>query len=300
MPSLYSLQVFDAVADRLSFTRAAEDLNITQGAVSYQVKQLEADIGVPLLIRGNRGTSLSPAGKSLAPVLRRALADIHSIVQEISHDPGARLVVSLTTYFAARWLLPRLSTFMQAHPDVEVRLVHAAGGNQSNLGDADVAIRWGKTEAQRDAELIFKCGLTPVCSPRLLGRGITDAGSLDIGNSIIQPDDEMRGAWAEWLALAQISDHQTISGPVIPDPNVRMEAVIDGQGYALADALVLHDIDSGKLVAPSDVYLHGYGYFLVTADSRSKVAGEFQDWLTNEAAADRDLDRWAARDRHKS
>jgi DNA-binding transcriptional LysR family regulator len=300
MPSLYSLQVFDAVADRLSFTRAAEDLNITQGAVSYQVKQLEADMGVPLLIRGNRGTSLSPAGQALAPKLRRALADIHSIVEEISHDPGARLVVSLTTYFAARWLLPRLSTFMRAHPDLEVRLVHAAGGNQSNLGDADVAIRWGKTDSERDAELIFKSGLTPVCSPTLLGRGITDAGPLDIGHSIIQHDDEMRGAWADWLALAQISDHQIVSGPVIPDPNVRMEAVIDGQGYALGDALVLHDIDNGKLVAPSDVYLHGYGYFLIKANARSKVASDFQNWLTNEAAIDRDLDCWAARDRPNS
>ena len=295
MPSLYSLQVFDAVARRLSFTRAAGDLNITQGAVSFQIKQLEADIGQPLFERGSRGITMTAAGKSLAPNLRIALEGIFSTVEKVSRHSSSQLTISLTTYFAARWLLPRLSGFMRSRPNVEVRLVHAAGGNPRNIGDADVAIRWGRSDVMSSvADLIFECGLTPVCSPALLARNADTSGEPTFGHDQILHDDDVRGLWGEWLALTHFSGLEPTAGPVILDPNVRMEAAIEGQGFALGDALVINDIENGKLAAPFDVYLEGYGYYLVKARSPSKLVTDFDEWIMQEAAACQDLRKWCA------
>jgi DNA-binding transcriptional LysR family regulator len=299
MPSLYSLQVFDAVARRLSFTRAADDLNITQGAVSFQIKQLEANIGQPLFERGSRGITMTSAGESLATNLRITLENIYSMIEKVSRHPTSQLTISVTTYFAARWLLPRLSGFMRSRPNTEVRLAHAAGGNPRNIGDADVAIRWGRLGVMGvDADLIFECGLTPVCSPALLARDVGASGPSTLGHDQILHDDDMRGVWEEWLTLAHFSDRETIAGPVILDPNVRMEAAIDGQGFALADALVINDIESGKLAAPFDIFLEGYGYHLLKTKSPSKLVTEFSEWIMQEATNSRHQRRWSA-DRQK-
>jgi len=283
MPSIYSLQIFDAVARRLSFTRAAEDLSITQGAVSYQIRHLEEDIGTALFDRGGRGITLTASGEALRPTLARALDDIRSVVEKVAKDAGSGLTISLTTYFAARWLLPRLAGFMRNHPHVEVRLMHGPGGNPTSAEDVDVAVRWGRGNwSGQEAELIFGSKLTPVCSPDLLkNHGSVLPLAIYLGK--ILHDDEMRTPWAEWLALTGFVDPETLEGPVIPDPNVRMQAAIDGHGFALADALVANDISEGRLVAPFDINLDGYGYYLMMGRrSSSKAVGDFREWLLGE------------------
>lgn len=284
MPSIYSLQVFDAVARRLSFTRAAVDLNITQGAVSYQIRHLEENIGTALFERGGRGIALTAAGESLRPALSRALDEIRTVVEKVAKDAGSGLTISLTTYFAARWLLPRLSRFMRSHPQIEVRLVHGSGENPTSAVDADIAVRWGRGAwPGQEAELIFSSGLTPVCSPDLLKNQACTL-PFAIQHEKILHDDEMRTPWAEWLALTGFADQETLDGPVILDPNVRMQAAIDGQGFALADALVANEISDGRLVAPFDVYLDGYGYYLTRRQpSPSKAVADFRLWLLEEA-----------------
>lgn len=296
MPSLYALQVFDTVARCMSFTRAALDLGVTQGAVSYQIRLLEEQLGTPLFARQGRGVALTRAGEQLSPTLRRTLGEIQAATEAVSRGAGRALTVSMTTYFASRWLLPRLAGFMGDHPDVEIRLVHTATANAIQPGDADVAIRWGSGDWPGvQAELLFSCPLTPVCAAALI-RGPKRIRKLgDLRNQTILHDDEMRTPWAEWLAAAGIEDPGTIDGPVILDANLRIQSAIDGRGFALADALVAGDIAQGRLAAPFEVLLDGYGYFLVGADSAATpIARAFCDWIKGEAAAGQSYEGWTA------
>jgi LysR family transcriptional regulator, glycine cleavage system transcriptional activator len=292
-PSLYSLQVFDTVARFMSFTRAAADLGVTQGAVSYQIRLLEEQLRTTLFARQGRSIVLTRAGEQLSPTLRRALGEIQAATAAVSRAADRTLTVSLTTYFASRWLLPRLAGFMRGHHDVEVRLVHTATANAIQPSDADVAIRWGRGEWRGvSAELLFPCELTPVCATTLT-RGPKRIRKLsDLRDHAVLDDDEMRVPWTEWLAAAGIEYPGSI-GLVILDANVRIQLAIDGQGFALADQLVAADIAQGRLAAPFDVLLEGYGYYLVGVGGATKpIARAFCDWLKLESAKGHGHEGW--------
>ena len=284
MPSLYSMQVFDAIAQRMSFTRAAKDMGITPGAMSYQIRQLEENLGTTLFARQGCGIVLTSAGESLRPTLRRALDEIRVAAERVSRTAPRSLTILLTTYFASRWLLPRLGTFMRIHPELEVRLVPTIS-NTLQPNDTDITIRWGRGDWPGVAsQLLFKCRLTPVCAPGLLLGPQPIQYPVDLHHQTVFHDDEMRVPWTEWLVASGIDDPGTLEGPVSLDANVRNQAAIEGQRFALADALVAGDIAEGRLVAPFNVLLSGYGYYLVHGtDTMRPIAQTFYNWLLTEA-----------------
>jgi len=285
LPSLNGLRVFEVAARCLGFTRAADELGLTQGAVSYQIKQLEDDLGFALFRREGRTIALTDAGRRLLPVLQRSFTDIAGTVAGLRAEQTNQIAIAVSTYFASRWLLPRLTGFMARHPDIGIRLVHLPGVAHQGMPEADIAVRWGQG-GWRDGrvELLFEASLTPVCSPAVAAGAAPVTAPRDLRDHIFLHDDETQTAWLAWLKLAGVGDPGLLRGPVIVDPNVRMQAAIDGQGFALADDLVADDIAAGRLVAPFAIRLDGHGYHLIHRPEtlQRPTVALFRDWLLAE------------------
>jgi LysR family glycine cleavage system transcriptional activator len=287
IPSLAALRAFEAVARLGSFTRAAQELGITQGAVSYQVRLLEEEIRSPLFRREGRGIALTVEAQRLLPILQRALGDIAEAIAAVrpAAEDEARLTVALSTYFAAHWLSKRLAGFSQRHPAIKLRLQHPE--STADFAEIDMAIRWhalDTAEPGLQSERLFAAPLAPVCSPRLRGGPLPLASPADLQRHTLLRDEVTREAWNTWLKRAGVAPPERIREVTINDPNVYIQAAIDGQGFALADSLVADDIALGRLIEPFDMKLDGYGYFLTyprTALAR-RSARAFRDWLLAE------------------
>jgi DNA-binding transcriptional LysR family regulator len=278
---LSALRAFDATMRYRGFTAAAVALGVTQGAVSYQIKRLEEQLGLPLFRREGRGATPTPEGERLSIAVARALDDLANAIDSVRQDHRTGLAISISTYLASRWLSPRLASFIVAWPDLSIRLLHGAGGEAPLPEDADVALVWGRLRAARHNVVpLFESPLSPVCAPHLAASG----GALERGPLL--HDDEMRNAWSEWFTVAGMDPDRAARGPVIPDPNVRMQAVIDGQGLALADSLVDSEILAGRMTRPVDVALPGYGYLAMFRDdiASKPAATAFLDWVVAESA----------------
>lgn len=291
VPALAALRAFEAVARHASFTRAAEELRVTQGAVSYQVKQLETELGIPLFHREGRAIRLTGAGERLLQPLQRALADIASAIAAVAPGSGEpQLTVALSTYFAAHWLSKRLGRFSLQHPAVRMRLQHPESSARFGADGVDMAIRWHRadwTAPDLAIERLFLSPITAVCSPRLQAGPPRLARPIDIHRHVLLRDEVTREAWSEWLKLAGIAEPTPAREVTINDPNVYIQAAIDGQGVALADGLVADDVALGRLVEPFAPRLEGYGYFLVYPRDAAlrPAASAFRDWLIGEARA---------------
>jgi LysR family transcriptional regulator, glycine cleavage system transcriptional activator len=292
IPALAALRAFEAVARQASFTRAAEELRVTQGAISYQVKRLEAELGMALFRREGRSVRLTASGERLLPPLRRALGDIADAVAALSTaGAGPQLTVALSTYFAAHWLSKRLGQFSLQHSDVKIRLQHPESSARFGSDEVDMAIRWhraGWREPELAIEPLFLSAIMPVCSPRLRDGPPRLARPADIRRHTLLRDEVTREAWSEWLKLAGVVEPLPGREVTINDPNVYIQAAIDGQGIALADGLVADDLALGRLVEPFAPRLEGYGYFLVHPRDASlrPAAKAFRDWLLVEARSD--------------
>jgi len=287
LPALAALRAFEAVARHASFTRAAEELGVTQGAVSYQVRELEGELGLALFRREGRGIRTTEAAERLLPAFRRALAEIADAIAAVA-PAGAepRLTVALSTYFAAHWLSKRLGGFSQRHPTIRIRLQHPEF-SAFGADEADMAIRWARGDWKpRDltAEFLFGASITPVCSPGLRAGPPRLVEPADIPRHTLLRDEVTREAWAEWWKLAGIAQPIPAREVTINDPNVYIQAAIDGQGIALGDALLADDIALGRLVEPFAPRLEGYGYFLVhPRDAPLRPAAQaFRDWIIGE------------------
>jgi LysR family glycine cleavage system transcriptional activator len=289
IPALAALRAFEAVARHASFTRAAEELRVTQGAISYQVKRLEGELGAALFRREGRSVSLTPAAERLLAPLQRALADIADAVAAVGPGSAApQLTVALSTYFAAHWLSKRLGRFSRQHPSVRIRLQHPESSARFSADEVDMAIRWHRADwkaPQLAIESLLLSSLMPVCSPQLRDGPPRLAHPADIRRHILLRDEVTREAWSEWLKLAGVVQPIPAREVTINDPNVYIQAAIDGQGMALADGLVADDLALGRLVEPFETRLEGYGYFLVRPKEAPlrPAATWFRDWLLAEA-----------------
>lgn len=289
IPSLKALHAFEAAARHCSFTRAAAELSLSQGAISYQVKQLEAGLGAPLFHRRTRRVELTPAGRSLFHAVNRLF---HALEDEIStifpQAADARLSVAVSTYFVTRWLSPRLGRFLNSHHGFTLQIQHSVNDPGFSLQDVDLAIRWGDGRfADSESELLFEMPMIAVCAPSLVER----VGGLKRPRDLLQltllRDQEDIDYWPEWLRAAGLAATEFAATPVIVDPNVRVQSAIDGHGLVLANPLVQAEIDAGRLIEPFDIRLRGFGYYLIR--SRNTLPGEslqlFRDWLHGEARA---------------
>jgi LysR family glycine cleavage system transcriptional activator len=291
LPPLNALRAFEAAARHLHVTRAAEELNVTQAAVSHQVRALEAWLGVRLFQRAGRGLRLTEPGSTYLVVLRDAFDRIAAATAALARGRGLdRLTVSSTDSFAAIWLVPRLRRFRAAHPDIEVRVMPSDEMVDFDYDDVDIAVRYGRGVWPGVKSLaLFADELFPVCSPALLEGPHPLRTPDDIRHHVLL-HDVLAIDWDVWLKAAGVKGVDSRRGPFFSHTHLVLQAARSGEGLALGDRhLVAPDLAAGTLVKPFELSLEtGYAYYAVapeqTWDSAKVTA--FRDWLVAEAGAD--------------
>jgi LysR family glycine cleavage system transcriptional activator len=287
LPPLNALKAFEAAARHESFTRAAEELNVTQGAVSQQVKALEATLGVGLFDRERQRLAITAAGREYLGVVRDALDRIALGTQNLVRRQSAgALTVSTSPDFAAKWLVQRLGRFAESHAEIDLRVSATTHHVDFAREDVDLAVRHGDGDwAGLDVVRLCAERLFPVCSPRLAGR-ITTASDL-LKFPLLRLDDW--AAWKRWFAAAGVSE-PVAHGPILNRASMLIDAAIDGQGVALArTALAATDLINRRLVRPIDVSLRmSNTYWIVCpkATAHTPKIIRFRNWLLAEAAED--------------
>jgi LysR family glycine cleavage system transcriptional activator len=287
LPPLNSLPSFEAAARLLSFSRAADELGVTHGAVSRAVSNLEAHLGVQLMIRATRSIRLTPVGASLAAEIRDVLEHLAAATSAATGQASGTVNVSTIDSFAARWLMPRLSRFRRRHGDIDVR-VATSERLADFVGDGiDIAIRCGGGRYPGLAsELLMQEDHFPVCSPKLLkGRHPLRTPASLVHHTLLH--DVFTVDWAMWLRRAgiEIDPHR---GPTFLSSDHAIQAAVRGEGVVLGrSALVADELAAGRLVRPFDLSLPaGFAYYVVCparALRRPNVKA-FRDWLMAEAS----------------
>jgi DNA-binding transcriptional LysR family regulator len=286
LPPLNALRAFEAAARHLSFTRAADELHVTQAAISHQVKALEERVGVKLFRRLTRSLLLTEEGHALLPDLREAFDRLAQAVDRIGRQAGqGTLNISLLTTFALGWLVPRLPRFQAAHPSIDVRLTTTARLIDFAVEDVDVAVRYGTGGwPGLRCDKIFDDVVTPLCNARFKERLRKPADIL----SVPLLHEQYEHDWRTWFRAAGLSVGELKKGPVFDSTRVAMEAAIAGVGVAAgAPFLFTTEIASGQLHQPFDLVVpNGKGYWLVSPEAtseRPKIRA-LREWIMAEAA----------------
>jgi DNA-binding transcriptional LysR family regulator len=283
-----SLRLFDVVARHLSFTTAAEELNLTKGAISYRINRLERDLGFPVFTRQHRGIALTEKGEKIWQTSQAAFRDLDREIAELQDEGRGRITIGMATYFASRWLSPRLMTFIVGHPRTALRLQPLIDLIDLRTQNIDMAIRWGKGDwTDLEIEPLLPCPAFPTAGATIAKR-VADAGlEAALPDLALLHDRDGSEAWHDWHEAAGLPYRPTRDGLVIPDPNVRVQAVIDGQGVALYDRLVAPELVASQLFQISDVELSNYGYYLAYPRGALNSLGlkAFRDWILEEAQA---------------
>ena len=286
---MQALRAFEATARERSLTKAAEALHLTHGAISHQIKSLEADLGVRLVERAGRGIRLTDEGERFAARVRTAFAELTTAVQEITARANPRMLrVSVVPSFAARWLLPRIGRFFAVHPDIDLVVSANMAVVDFQRDDADVAIRYGFGEWKGvRVEHILDDSFFPVCSPRIEG-GVPKRPTDLARYTLLRADDE---PWLPWFEAAGLDWPEPTRGPMFNDSAHMMQAAAEGQGVALARATLLgNDERNGVLVRPFAIEAPAPRRFYLVYPPRnadSPKLAVFRAWLQVEIAADR-------------
>jgi LysR family glycine cleavage system transcriptional activator len=287
LPSLNGLRAFEAAARHLSFTVAASELNVTQTAVSHQIRRLEEELGIRLFVRQNRALALTPEAKDYLPGIRAAFNDLRLATDRLlRRDDDHVLTVSTLASLAAKWLLPRLATFQESHPGIDVRITTSPGLVDFRNGDVDAAIRYGRGHwPGTRAEWLTADELFPVCSPALLEgdkplRCPEDLAHHTLLHSSGGYDDD----WRLWLTAAGLpSNISKQPGLTFDLILLTLQAAIDGGGVAMGrTSYVEADIAKGRLVVPFKVALPAdAGFYLVSPEAKADPPklGAFRQWL---------------------
>ncbi len=288
IPPLQAVKVFDAVARHLNFTKAATELNMTQSAVSYQVKLLEEYVGTALFRREARGVALSEHGRTVAPLVRQALGDLTQAFRSAKAETANLLVISTMHTFATTWLAPRIGSFQMENPDIAVRLDISQGLANFHDDGVDIAIRSGKGEWPGvKSHCLGGSAFTVVCSPQYyerIGKPKTPADLVDC--NFIGPRDDW---WPIWFAAAGIDPPAAFSRPGIDVETQQMAMVLAVAGHGLALVhlgFVTEEFKAGKLIQPFDVMATaGFNYYLVYPEvgRLPKKTRLFRDWILKEA-----------------
>lgn len=258
-----SLRLFIEVARHASFSDAADELAMTKGAISYQIKTLEEALGVRLFQRQARGVALTAKGQELLGMARPRFHNIETGLADLIQAPDHALTVGMSSYFASRWLSPRLMTFMQQHTHIQLRIQPMTQLFNLERQGVDIAIRWGNGDWNDvDITPFMPMPAWPVGNREIAEKVRKTGLARAIGELTLLRDHDDSNAWSDWLDAAGLHRQERTDTLIIPDPNVRAQAVIDGQGIALMDALVQQELDDEKLFRLSRVELSSYGYFL--------------------------------------
>jgi len=295
---LNALRAFEAAARHANIARAAEELSVTPGALSHQIRALESRLGVPLFERQARGVAPTAEGRQLMPGLTAGFAQLRGAVDGLQAAmPRNRLVIATPPAFTSKWLVPRLHRFTQLHAEVELRIAASAAYADLAADDVDLAVRNLPIDRAADAGLLHERlvddTLVVVASPALAARA--GRGGKQLAALPLIHDDQLAGragvpTWADWCRAAGLPPvDDSRRGLRFTSAEHAIEAALQGAGLLLAHAVLVHDdLAAGRLVAPLDLRLPtGRAYFLVHPRRRreSPIAAAWREWLRAEMAA---------------
>ena len=295
LPPLNARRAFEAAARHLNFSRAADELSVTPGAVSQQIQNLEDYVGAALFKRTPKGLLLTDAAQTALPALREAfdrLAEAASLLT--AAVDGRRLTLTAPPSFAAKWLVPRLGAFEQGHPQVDIWL--SAGIELVDLaaGEVDVAIRYGAGRYPGlEVRRLFSETVIPVAAPSHLAENPLNTPA-DLANHILlhdgSPDlDDSCPDWSMWLAARGLKSIDGMRGPRFNQSSLVIEAAVNGRGVALAKrTLAAADLEAGRLVAPLQIATAvDFAYYLVHPKAKGRLpqVKAFVSWIEAEALA---------------
>lgn len=283
LPSLNGLRAFEVAARHMNFRLAAEELGVTQGAVAQQVRNLEAQLGLQLFHRQSRGLFLTDVGRGYVTQIRKAF-DLIAEATEVLRPEPTRLTISVTPTFAAKWLIPRLTDFTDAHPEIDLRIVASDRMSNFQTDAVDIAVRLGRPPFGPGlaAELLFDQVIIAVASPAVLRRLGPDPGPRKLmGLPLLHDAHDL---WPQVLNLV------FPDGTPPPAKNIRfnqtslaIEAAIAGQGMALTPRFfVSDDLAAGRLVPCFDLQLRTGADFYIIAPRKPRTAPQVaavRDWL---------------------
>jgi LysR family transcriptional regulator, glycine cleavage system transcriptional activator len=288
LPALNALKAFEAAARHESFSRAADELFVTHGAVSHQIRALEAELAVALFVRDGKRVRLTDGGRQYAADIRAGFIAIAEATRRVrSGDRERRLVVSMLSSFAARWVTPRVGRFIEKHPEIDLELLSTNALTDFTREDVDVAIRFGTGKYPGvHSEKLLEEVFFPACSPTFNG-GKLPAKPADLATApLLRSSDEL---WRPWFDAAGLIDlPEPKRGVLFEDSSNLLQAAVDGQGIALVRrSLAMQEIVAGRLVrlfnidGPSP-----WTYYFVcpSAQFRAKRVQDFRTWLMNETA----------------
>ena len=284
LPPLNSLRVFEAAARHSSFTRASEELYVTQAAVSHQIKALEEYLGIKLFRRQNRALFLTEEGQSYFLDIKDTFSSLVDATERLlARGAKGSLTVSLQPSFAIQWLVPRLSLFSDLYPDIDVRIKAVDMDDGSLTDDVDVAIYYGRGKwKDLNAQKLHTEYLVPVCSPRLLNgvKPLKTPGDLKLHTLL---HDSSRRDWTAWFKQGNITDINVNQGPIFSHTSMVLQAAIHGQGVALGHSVLAQpEIDAGRLVRPfTEVLVSKNAYYVVCREEQDELGKivAFRDWM---------------------
>ncbi|XHF33639.1 transcriptional regulator GcvA [Pseudomonas chlororaphis] len=289
LPSLNGLRAFECAARHLSFTRAAEELNVTQTAISHQIRRLEDELGVRLFMRLKDGLALTEEGNAYFPGIRSAFLELrYSTEKLLESSNNSVLTISSLVSVASKWLLPRLPSFREAHPQIDVRISASTELVDFRKAGIDAAIRYGNGEwPGLRADWLMSDEIFPVCSPRLLNGDKPLKTPADLAHHpLLQVSGLTANDWNDWLHAAG-QPPLTAKGPRLTFDLAMMavQTAIDGQGVCIGrSTYVDDDLRAGRLVAPFDLRLKSTsGFYFVTPheNAGSKKIVAFRQWLSD-------------------
>ncbi len=284
LPPLNALRVFDAAARHLSFTKAAEELFVTQAAVSHQIKSLEDFLGLKLFRRRNRSLLLTEEGQSYYLDIKEIFSAINEATCKLqARSAKGALTVSLLPSFAIQWLVPRLSSFNMAYPGIDVRIQAVDRDEEKLADDVDVAIFYGRGNwPGLRVEKLYAEYLLPVCSPSLMTGDNPLKTPMDLSRFTLLHDASRRD-WQSYIRQLGLQHINVQQGPIFSHSAMVLQAAIHGQGVALANNVMAQsEIEAGRLICPfNDVLVSKNAFYLVCHDSQAELGkiAAFRQWI---------------------
>lgn len=293
LPPLSAIRAFEAAARHENFSRAAEELGMTQAAISYQIRQLEDRVGRPLFVREKGRVRLSDAGRRLIPAVSGAFTELAAAFSTLRADDDDVLSVNASDSIGGTWLSTRIGRFQLRHPELAVRLMLDNALIDFSRDGFDVAIRTGQPPWRGlRADFLFRQHFSPICAPAFIERhGIEKPADL-LAVERFMPNDAW---WAGWFEAAGVETPlpEKRGGIVMDNQIQEANAMLGGFGIALMTPLFWKaDLEAGRLVQPFDtLFQPGAGQWLVHPENRVGVRKieRFREWLREEIAADRDF-----------
>jgi LysR family glycine cleavage system transcriptional activator len=293
LPALNAIKAFEAAARHESFSRAADELFVTHGAVSHQIRALEADLGVTLFTRDGKRVRLTDVGRRYAAQVRAALSTLAEATREIrAGDRERRLVVSVLASFAARWVTPRVGGFIETHPQWDLELQSTNALIDFSRDDVDAAIRFGFGKYPGlHVELLLEEIFFPACAPHFNGGNLPKTPAELANFPLMRSDDQL---WRQWFDAAGLTDWpEPTRGVLYQDSSNLLQGALDGQGIALTRrTLATQEIAAGRLVRLFDIDGPSpWQYFFVCSPHlrHTPRVEAFHCWIFKEAARFRQL-----------